>query len=98
MINVDPSPGMKAEFEEAATEAGISNAMFLQADWLEATELAGDLVITSNVTYFVRDIVPFIRKMEVTARRRVVMTVWSVPPPNQSAGIFRPQWPSAPWK
>ena len=66
LINVDPSPGMKAEFEAAATEAGIDNALFIQSDWLEATELAGDLVITSNVTYFVRDIVTFVRKMDET--------------------------------
>ena len=89
LINVDPSPGMKAEFEAAATEAGIDNARFIQSDWLEATELAGDLVITSNVTYFVRDIVTFVRKMDETAKRRVVITVWSVPPPNQSAEIFQ---------
>jgi len=89
LINVDPSPGMKAEFEAAATEAGIANARIIHSDWVEATELVADLVITSSVTYFVGDIVPFIRKMDETAKRRVVMTVWSEPPPNQNAVIFR---------
>ncbi len=89
VINVDPSAGMKAEFEASAMEAAITNARFIQSDWMDASELAGDLVITSNVTYFVRDIVTFIRKMEATAKRRVVITVWSVPPPNQSAALFR---------
>ena len=89
VINVDPSPGMKAEFEASATEAEITNTRFIQSDWLQASEVSGDLVITSNVTYFVPDIVTFIRKMEETARRRVVITVWSVPPPNQNAPIFR---------
>ena len=89
MINVDPSQGMKTEFEASATEAAITNARFIQSDWLEASELAGELVVTCNVTYFVSDIGTFIKKMEATAKRRVVMTVWSVPPPNQSAPIFR---------
>jgi cyclopropane fatty-acyl-phospholipid synthase-like methyltransferase len=89
VINVDLSPGMKAEFEAAATEAGITNARFILSDWLDTRELSSDLVITSNVTYFVRDIVSFVRKMDETAKRRVVMTVWSVPPPNQSAPIFQ---------
>ena len=88
-INIDPSPGMKAEFDGAASEAGITNARFIQSAWLEAVELSGDLVVTSNVSYFVRDIVTFVRKMDETAKRRVIMTVWSVPPPNQNAAIFQ---------
>jgi len=89
VITVDPSPGMKAEFEAAAMEAGITNARFIHSDWLEMSQLTGDLAITSNVTYFVRDIVTFVRKMNETAQRRVVMTIWSVPPPNQSSAIFQ---------
>ena len=89
VINVDPSPGMKTEFEASATKAEITNTRFIQSAWLEASELAGDLVITSNVTYFVHDIVAFIKKMVAAAERRVVITVWSVPPPNQNAPIFR---------
>jgi len=40
------------------------------------------------VTYFVRDIVRFIEKLVAAARRRVMMTVWSVANPNQSAPLF----------
>ena len=89
VINLDSSSGMKAEFEDAAAEAGISNAQFIQSDWLDSRGLTSDLVVTSNVTYFLRDVVPFIKKMEETAKRRVIMTVWSVPPHSQNAAIFR---------
>ena len=89
VINIDPSPGMKAEFEASAAEAEVTNARFIQSDWLDASGPSSDFVITSNVTYFVRDIVTFISKMEETAKRRVVITVWSVPPPNQNAPVFR---------
>jgi hypothetical protein len=41
------------------------------------------------VTYFVRDIVPFIEKMVTASRRRLIITLWSVPTPNQNAPLFR---------
>jgi 2-polyprenyl-3-methyl-5-hydroxy-6-metoxy-1,4-benzoquinol methylase len=86
---VDASPGMGTEFATVATEAGITNARFVHANWLEAAGLQGDVALASNVTYFVREIVPFIEKLATAARRRVMITVWSVANPNQSAALFR---------
>ena len=88
VITVDASPGMGAEFAAAAAAAGISNARFVHANWLEAEGFQGDVALTSNVTYFVRDIVRFIEKLATAARRRVMSTVWSVANPNQSAPLF----------
>ena len=88
VITVDASPGMGAEFAAAAAEAGIANARFIHANWLEAEGLQGDVALTANVTYFVRDIVRFIEKLATAARRRVMITVWSVANPNQSAQLF----------
>src|SRR5262249_13812817 len=64
VIAVDASPGMGAEFTAAAAEAGISNARFVHSNWLEADGLQGDGGLTSNVTYFVREIVRFIWQLE----------------------------------
>jgi len=89
VINVDPSPGMLRAFAESALEAGITNARGVEAEWMEADEPRGDLVLVANVTYFVREIVPFIEKLVATARRRVIILVWSVPPPSQDAPLFR---------
>ena len=63
VVVVDASPGMGAEFTAAAAAAGIANARFVHANWLEAAGLQGDVALTSNVTYFVREIVPFITKL-----------------------------------
>lgn len=89
VICVDPSPGMQAEFEPCAAEAGITNARFIRADWLAAEGTVGDVAFAANVTYFVRDIVPFVEKIERAARRRVMITVWSIPPAAQDARLFR---------
>lgn len=89
VINIDPSSGMKAEYEESAREAGLSNTQFIQSDWADVAGVSANLAITANLTYFVRDIVPFIRKMEEMAERRVIINLWSVPPCDQNAAIFR---------
>ena len=88
-INVEPSPGMKAMFETLATEAGITRASVVQANWLESEDIQGDVVFCADVTYFVSDIVPFITKLQGAAKRRVIFTAWSVPPPNRRASLFR---------
>ncbi len=60
---------------ESAAEAGITNARSVRADWLEAEGIQGDVAITSNVTYFVRDIVRFVENLGAASRRRVMITV-----------------------
>ena len=89
VINVDASPGMLAAFEALAAEAGIQNAQAVKSDWLAAEGIQGDVTLVASVTYFVRDIVPFVQKLEAAARRRVIILVWSEPPPNQRGRLFR---------
>ena len=89
VINAEPSTGMGSEFTRMAARAGISNVTWLQADWNDAKGILSDVVITADVTYFVRDIVSFLQKLTATARRRVIITVWSIPPPNRSSRLFQ---------
>ena len=88
-IVVDGSQDMQAAFEATAGAAGITNARFIRSEWLAAEEIRGDIALTANVTYFVRDIVAFIQKMEAAARRRVLITVRTIPGPNLRAALFR---------
>lgn len=89
VVNVEPSKAMREEFSASAAGAGITNAVAVDATWPSTDHsLAGDVVITANVTYFVRDIVAFVRAMAGAARRRVMIQVWSVPPPNFHAALF----------
>jgi 2-polyprenyl-3-methyl-5-hydroxy-6-metoxy-1,4-benzoquinol methylase len=89
VVNVDASAGMLAAFEAVAAGAGIRNARAVKSDWLAAEGVQGDVTLVSSVTYFVRDIVPFVHKLEAAARRRVVILVWSEPPPNLRTRPFR---------
>ena len=87
-IVVDPSAGMGAEFDECRDEAGIANARRIEAGWMDAAGVTGDVVFSADVTYFVRDIVPFIEKLQGAARRRVMIALWSVSPPNSETALY----------
>ena len=89
VLTVEPSAGMAAEYEASRQEAGIDNAHLVPSMWTDDLEVAGDVLFTCDVTYFVRDIVPFVEKMQSAARRRVIILVWSEPPPNRGADLFR---------
>lgn len=88
VINVDPSPAMRGQFEAVAGEAGITNVRFVQSDWLEAEGVTGDVALVANVTYFVRDIRRFLQKLNRATRRQIIIDVHSVPPPNRTADFF----------
>lgn len=88
-ICVDPSAGMGREFSASAAEAGITNARFVEADWVEApNDVIGDVTLVAHVTYFVPHIRPFVEKLIAQTRRRVIIAIGSVPPPNQGADLY----------
>ena len=89
VVSVEPSSGMAAEFRALAKDSQIANASIISSHWLDAEDIYGDVVFTADVTYFVRDIEGFIQKMRGQAKRRAMITLWSQPPPNRRATIFR---------
>jgi len=89
VINVEPSAGMCEEFDDSAAEAGITNVKNIVSDWLEPHGAVGDVVHAANVTYFVRDIGIFAEKLVAAAKRRVILSNFSVPPPMHNAKLFK---------
>lgn len=85
---IDPSPGMGDAFGKALEGSGIENARFVCEDWLTCDEVEGDVALVAHVTYFVRQIVPFVEKLQRSTRRRVIVSARSTPPPNQFAQVF----------
>ena len=89
VVNVEPSPAMAAEFDSLVQSAGITNASLAPVSLSEAQGIQGEISFSADVTYFVRDISAFIRQLEGAATRRVIITVWSEPPPNRRAKLFQ---------
>ncbi len=92
---VEPSAGMRAQFIAARDEAGIANAQ-ASDDWWMESDAVGDVITLSDVTYFVRDIVPFVTKLHQSARRRVLINVWNPTPGDLHAGLHRALYGQAP--
>lgn len=88
VVNVDSSPGMLAAFREVAAAAGIENIRAIQSDWLQADGIEGDVCLCSSVTYFVRDIEEFVRRLDRAVRKRVIIRVVSLPHPNATAPFY----------
>jgi SAM-dependent methyltransferase len=89
VICVDPSPAMGEVFETAVREAGIRNARFVLGGWAETPGVAGDVTLVAHVTYFVTDIVSFVRRLNDATRRRVLIGLHSPPPPDLFAPFFK---------
>ena len=85
---VEPSDGMRAQFSAARDAAGITNAQ-ASGDWWMDSAATGDVITLSDVTYFVRDIGPFIAKLHNSAARRVMITVWNPTPGDMHGGLHR---------
>lgn len=102
VVLIEPSAGMREQFIAARDEAGISNTRIATDWWMDSDE-TGEVIHLSDVTYFVRDIVPFIIKLNNSARRRVMITVWRPTPGDMGSDIREivlgerpPHWPGLP--
>ena len=89
LVNVEPSAGMREQFDICVAENGIENAGALASAWPPTTPMQADLVVSADVMYFVAEIEPFLLALDRAARRRVALLTWTVPPPNVNDGLFR---------
>ena len=89
LVNVEPSAGMRAQFDICIAEHGIENTRALASLWPPTEPMRADLVVSADVTYFVAEIEPFLLALDRAARRRVALLTWTVPPPNVNAPLFR---------
>ena len=102
VVGVEPSAGMRDQFLASRDGAGIANVR-LVADWWMDSDETGDVVHLADVTYFVRDIVPFVTKLHNSAARRVMITVFNPTPGDADRfprrvvlGEAPPKWPGLP--
>ena len=73
---VEPSEGMRAHLPP------LPNLTVVASAWQDAEVAPADLVICSHVLYGVADVVPFIEKMERSARERIFIVLREGPVPD----------------
>lgn len=66
---VEPSAGMRSQLEREAAAQGLTNISIVAAGWEEAHVDPHDIAFVAHVLYFVRDVVPFLEKLDRSARR-----------------------------
>src|SRR6266550_708832 len=70
---VEPSEGMRAQIPHR------DNMTVVASSWEEAAVAPADLLICSHVLYGVEDPIPFITKMEASARERIFIMLRETP-------------------
>jgi len=80
---VEPSEGMRELMAAAANLTVIASA------WEEASAAPADLVICCHVLYGVAEVVPFLEKLEASARERVFVYMREQPPPIPAEELWR---------
>jgi SAM-dependent methyltransferase len=68
---VEPSPAMLGLLREDVQSKQLSNVETIASGWLEADVAPADVVLCSHVLYPIADPVPFIRKLESSAKQHV---------------------------
>src|SRR5258708_17185932 len=70
IIAVEPNAAMLGYLRQDASERGLTNISYLQATWQDApNDLQADIVICSHVLYPIREIVPFLAKLQGATRQ-----------------------------
>ena len=88
VVLVEPSESMRGQFIASRDEAGIANAR-VSPDWWTDSHETGDVAVTSDVVYFVRDIEPFVAKLHNSASRRVIICIWRPTPGDMDNELRR---------
>jgi hypothetical protein len=71
---------MRAVLAEELARRGIANVRIVAATWEEATVEPAELVFAAHVTYGVRPLEPFLRKLDAMATRSAALIVMRDPP------------------
>jgi len=70
VIAVEPNAAMLGYLRQDASERGLTNISYVQATWQDApNDLQADIVICSHVLYPIREIVPFLAKLQAATRQ-----------------------------
>lgn len=69
VLALEPSPAMRAQLERRLAEAQVANVHVVPEPWPEAVVQQCDVAIAAHVLYGVREIEPFLKRMDTTARR-----------------------------
>lgn len=69
VLAVEPSPAMRGQLDRRLAEEQVGGVRVIPASWPEADVPPCDVAISAHVLYGVREIAPFLERMDAVARR-----------------------------
>jgi 2-polyprenyl-3-methyl-5-hydroxy-6-metoxy-1,4-benzoquinol methylase len=90
VIAVEPNASMLGYLRQDAQALNLSNISYYQSTWQEAPDdLRADIVICSHVLYPIRDIVPFLAKLQQAASQRCYIYMRTTPMDALTAHLWK---------
>ena len=90
IIAVEPNATMLDYLRRDASEQGLTNISYVQTNWQDVPDdLHADVVICSHVLYPIRDIVPFLAKLQAATRRTCYIYLRATPMDTLTAHLWR---------
>ncbi|MBM2810050.1 MAG: class SAM-dependent methyltransferase [Chloroflexi bacterium] len=93
---VEPSAGMRGALERGVAARSLANVTVIPASWQDAAVDSHDVVLVANVIQMIEDVVPFIEKLDATARRACYLFIRVEPREAALAPLWRQVWGSEP--
>jgi len=87
---VEPSEAMVEELREAMREAAIENLSIVEGTWEEVEVDPTDVVLCAHVVYGVEDIEDFVRKLDSSAVKRVLILAFIESPQANLSPMWEP--------
>ncbi len=89
---LEPSPSMGAMLRKNLDEEAIQNVEIVQGLWPQTDLPAHDFVFCSHAMYGVADLVPFLQKMQATARRACFVLIRATYPGSMLSEAAQVVW------
>ena len=89
VVAVEPSSSMCRVLREVAAEFDMQNVEVVESGWLDAQVPHADVTLCCHVLYTIRDIEPFVKKLEEHADR-VLVVMFQAPPQSQIYPLWEP--------
>ena len=90
IIAVEPNAAMLDYLRQDARNLNLPNISYCQTTWQDApNDLLADIVICSHVLYPIRDILPFLAKLQMAARQRCFIYMRTTPIDALTAHLWK---------
>ena len=87
---VEPNAAMLDYLRHDAREEGLANISYVPSTWQDASDhLRADIVICSHVLYAIKDIVPFLAKLQAATRHACYISMRATPFDTITAPLWR---------